>query len=278
MVAAAAARLRCRRSGPSGSRSSRARTSRPGPGRRRRAAGAARPAPDRPHRRRPGRDRPAQPAAGRRARRAGRHAARTALASARRAAAGRDRARCAPQPGSTPVDDPCNADPSLRRNRVRHELLPAARRRRRPRRGPVAGPPGRPRWPTTPTSLAELAAGLDVTDAVRARPAAAVARSRREPCGGGWPIPTRPTPRRCERVLAVAEGEAVATEVGRGRRVARRRPAAPRSSGRRRTAPVPPSPLAGGRWCGRRGASCGVRRAGPAASGRRAVPAVGDGR
>ena len=77
----------------------------------------------RAHRRRPGRDGAAQPAARRRARRAGRHARparRRPLLGLRRS---RDRALCAAL-GLEPVDDPINADPRFRRNRVRHEVLP----------------------------------------------------------------------------------------------------------------------------------------------------------
>ena len=175
----------------------------------------------RPHRRRPGRDRAAQPAARVGARRAW-PASATARAARSSACAGPRPPPCARRPGFEPVDDPTNRDPRFRRNRVRHELLPLLDDDRRARRRAGAGPPGRP--------------------AGRRRRPARVARRRRRPdrrvraprpsrrrwrgpwCGPGCgprSAATRPTAATVQRVLDVAAGRAVATEVGTGLRVAR---------------------------------------------------------
>ncbi len=120
--------------------------------------------------------------------------------------------------GLSPVHDPSNDDPAFVRNRIRHEVLPLL--------DDVATRDTAPllvRFAELATRdaalLAEQAAALDVTDA----PALAAAP---------WPLASRAVSRwlanpyppdldTVERVLAVARGDAVACEVGGGRRVAR---------------------------------------------------------
>jgi tRNA(Ile)-lysidine synthase len=121
-----------------------------------------------------------------------------------------------------PVDDPSNADPSFRRNRVRAELLPlldaiAGR--------DVAAVLARqaPLLRDEADLLDALAAALDPTsaaDLAAAAPPLARRAVRR------WLSAVRPHPpdgATVERVLAVARGEARATDVGDGRRVERTR-------------------------------------------------------
>ena len=121
------------------------------------------------------------------------------------------------------VEDPSNADPAYRRNRVRAELLPLlediAGRDVVPVLARQAGVLG-----TEAQLLDSLAAGLDPTDA-RALAAAPVALARRavrrwlvEASGEDHP----PDLASVERLLAVARGEARAADVGGGRRVLRR--------------------------------------------------------
>ena len=126
-------------------RVSNGRRSPPGPdleARARRARYGALPAgrADRPHHGRPGRDRAAGHAAGRRPRRPGRHAADRRGPVGMRTTAGRGRRTgraglcsacgaprrppCARPRASCPVVDPSNGDPRFRRNRVRAEVLP----------------------------------------------------------------------------------------------------------------------------------------------------------
>jgi tRNA(Ile)-lysidine synthase len=122
--------------------------------------------------------------------------------------------------GLTPVDDPSNADPVHRRNRVRHELLPlldAIAQR------DVAGIIARqaPLLRDEAELLDGLAAVLDPTDA-RALAAAPVALSRRAVrlwLAAGCEHP--PDAATVERVLAVAGGHAKAADIGADRRVAR---------------------------------------------------------
>ncbi|MCU1450078.1 MAG: tilS, partial [Acidimicrobiales bacterium] len=126
------------------------------------------------------------------------------------------RALCAAA-GLTPVDDPSNADPSFRRNRVRHELLPfldeLAQR-------DVAAVLARQAdvLREEAATLDALAAALDPTDAraLAAAPVALARRAVRTWLRAGHP----PTAAAVERVLAVARHEARSTEVGQGRRVA----------------------------------------------------------
>jgi len=121
------------------------------------------------------------------------------------------------------VHDPSNDDPRFRRNRVRHEVLPllddVAERDVVPLLCRLAG---LARADTT--LLDELAGSLDPTSAplVAGAPAPLAARAIRQwlrPRLGGHP----PGAAAVERVLAVARGDAVATEVGAGVSVRRHR-------------------------------------------------------
>jgi tRNA(Ile)-lysidine synthase len=120
--------------------------------------------------------------------------------------------------GMAVVDDPSNLDPRHLRNRVRHELLPLldemARRDLVPvltRQADVARDEA--------DLLDELAATLDPTDA-RALAAAPTALARR--AVRAWLSEEHPPDlATVERVLDVARGTALATDVGRGRRVSR---------------------------------------------------------
>jgi tRNA(Ile)-lysidine synthase len=127
------------------------------------------------------------------------------------------RGLCAAE-GLSPVEDPSNADLAFRRNRVRHELLPLldelAER-------DVAALLARQADVLRDDAalLDALAATLDPTDAraLAAAPAALARRAVRTWLRDGHP----PAAAAVERVLAVARGEARATDVGQGRRVAR---------------------------------------------------------
>lgn len=123
--------------------------------------------------------------------------------------------------GLEPVVDPSNDDPRFVRNRIRHEVLPLL--------ADVAGRDLVPVLARQADLLADdadlldaLAVELDPTDA-RAlagapRPLARVAiRAWLRPTGGGQP----PSAAAVERVLAVADGTHVATEVAGGWRVRR---------------------------------------------------------
>jgi tRNA(Ile)-lysidine synthase len=123
------------------------------------------------------------------------------------------------------IDDPSNRDPRFVRNRVRHELLPLL--------GAIAG---RDLVPVLTRQadlvrddnsvLDELAASIEPTDA-RALAAAPAALARR--AVRAWLLAHRggtghpPDLATVERVLAVARGQALACEVGAGRRVVRSR-------------------------------------------------------
>jgi tRNA(Ile)-lysidine synthase len=121
------------------------------------------------------------------------------------------------------VDDPSNLDPAIRRNRVRHELLPLldaiAERDVVPiltRQALFLGDEA--------AVLDDLAAGLDPTDA-RLLAAAPVALARRAirawlRCSSDTEHHP-PDAATVERVLAVARGQAKGTDVGGGRRVTR---------------------------------------------------------
>ena len=120
--------------------------------------------------------------------------------------------------GLTPARDLSNDDAAFRRNRVRHELLPllddVAER-------DVTALLARQADLVREDSalLDALADAIDPTDA-RALAAAPAPLARR--AVRAWLRDDHPPPAAAvERVLAVARGEAVATEVGRGRRVAR---------------------------------------------------------
>jgi tRNA(Ile)-lysidine synthase len=122
--------------------------------------------------------------------------------------------------GLEPVDDPSNADPRYRRNRVRHELLPLlesiAERDLVPvlvRQGTLLGEEG--------ALLDELAAAIDVTDAraLAAAPAALARRAIRMWLRQAGPYP--PDAAAVERVLGVARLDARACDVGGGTQVRR---------------------------------------------------------
>lgn len=124
--------------------------------------------------------------------------------------------------GLTPVEDPMNADPSFRRSRVRHELLPLlddiAEREVTPLLARTASIVGVDR-----DALASLAVALDPTDA-RALAAAPVALARiavRRWVQAATEATHPPSLASVDRVLAVARGEREATEVEGGWRVAR---------------------------------------------------------
>jgi len=124
--------------------------------------------------------------------------------------------------GLDPVRDPSNDDRRFVRNRVRHELLPLA-----------CAVAGRDLVPVLARQAAvlrheaelldELAAALDPTDAgaLAGAPPALARRAARRWLRGQAPHP--PGLAAVERVLAVARGEAPATEVPPGVRVGRRR-------------------------------------------------------
>jgi len=120
--------------------------------------------------------------------------------------------------GLTPVRDPSNDDLAFRRNRVRHELLPLlddmAQR-------DVAALLARQAdlLREEAALLDALAEAIDPTDAraLAAAPAPLARRAVRAWLRDEYP----PGAAAVERVLAVARGEAVATDVGNGRRVAR---------------------------------------------------------
>ena len=145
-----------------------------------------------------------------------------------RPAPGRDRTPCAgrrPRAGRSTRATPT---PRYRRNRVRHEVLPLlddiAGRDVVPVLARQADAPPRRR----PTCLDALAAALDPTDAAAlaaAPPAAGPPGGAALAAAGAEQHP--PDAATVERVLAVARGEAVATEVGGGRRVRRHGPPRP---------------------------------------------------
>lgn len=117
------------------------------------------------------------------------------------------------------VDDPSNDDRRHLRNRIRHDLLPvlseAAGRDLVPVLARQAG-----HLADDGALLDVLSSELDPTDA-RALADAPIALARR--AVRRWLTTTHPPDSATvERVLAVARGEATATDVGGGRRVARR--------------------------------------------------------
>jgi tRNA(Ile)-lysidine synthase len=129
--------------------------------------------------------------------------------------------------GLEPVDDPSNADPAFRRNRVRHELLPL-----------LDAIAGRDVVPVLARQadlvradvalLDDLAAALDPADAraLAAAPPALAQRAVRRwlrASGPGGDEHHPPDAATVERVLTVARGDAVACELPGGWRVARTR-------------------------------------------------------
>jgi tRNA(Ile)-lysidine synthase len=120
--------------------------------------------------------------------------------------------------GLTPVADPSNLDPVHRRNRVRHDLIPLL--------NDIAERDVVPVLARQAALLRDDAAALDAmrvdaTDAsaLSTAPVAVARRAIRRWLAADHP----PDAATVERVLAVARGEARATDAGRGRRVARTR-------------------------------------------------------
>ena len=125
--------------------------------------------------------------------------------------------------GLEPVRDPSNLDPSIRRNRVRHELLPLL--------ADIADRDPVPilvrqadLFADVADSVAAAAAVVDASSAasLRAVPVAVARAAVRTwllaaGVGGGYPVDAAAV----QRVLAVAAGDVVATEVIGGWRVAR---------------------------------------------------------
>jgi tRNA(Ile)-lysidine synthase len=133
-------------------------------------------------------------------------------------------ALCAEE-GLAPVSDPTNTDPTIKRNRIRHELLPLA--------NDIAGRDVVPLLARTAALaradaelLTTVAAAVDPTDAqaLTAAPTAAARRAVRtwlvaSSAPGAPPYP--PSAAAVERVLAVARGDAQACEVAGIGRIAR---------------------------------------------------------
>ena len=118
------------------------------------------------------------------------------------------------------VSDPSNADPRHLRNRVRHELLPLMEALSQ--RDPVPVLVRQADLARADSDLLDdLAADLDPTDAraLAELPPALARRAVRRWLDTGYP----PDAATVERVLAVARGDALGTDVGGGRRVSRHR-------------------------------------------------------
>ena len=127
------------------------------------------------------------------------------------------RALCAAE-GLTPARDPSNDDLVFRRNRVRHEVLPLLDDvAQRDVAALLAHQADLLR--DDAALLDALAEAIDPTDAraLAAAPVPLARRAVRAWLRAGHP----PAAAAVERVLAVARGDAVATDVGNGRRVAR---------------------------------------------------------
>lgn len=121
-------------------------------------------------------------------------------------------------PGVRVVHDPSNDDPRHLRNRVRHELLPLMAELSQ--RDPVPVLARQAELAATDSDFLDTAAlAIDPTDARRlaAAPPALARRAVRRWLTGEHP----PDAATVERVLAVARGDALGTEIGAGRRVTR---------------------------------------------------------
>ncbi len=124
--------------------------------------------------------------------------------------------------GLEPVVDPSNEDPRFRRNRIRHEVLPL-----------LADVAGRDLVPVLCRQadllrdeadlLSALASEVDVNDArsLREAPVALARLAVRAWLTLGPAVTHPPDAATVERVLGVARGQVVATDVGAGWRVAR---------------------------------------------------------
>jgi tRNA(Ile)-lysidine synthase len=127
--------------------------------------------------------------------------------------------------GLVPVEDPTNRDPMFRRNRVRHELLPLLDAVAQ--RDVVAVLARQAELLADDAALLdELASRVDPTDAhaLAATPLPLARRAVRDWLRSGSDDEHHPPDAATvERVLAVARGEATATDVGGRRRVARSR-------------------------------------------------------
>lgn len=123
--------------------------------------------------------------------------------------------------GLRPVVDPSNVDPSFRRNRVRHELLPLLQAIAERDVVPVLARQADLARADVEL-LDQLAAAVDPTDAaaLATAPAALARRAVRRWLRYG-PELHPPDAASVERVLAVARGEAVACQVAGGRTVRR---------------------------------------------------------
>ncbi len=123
------------------------------------------------------------------------------------------------------VDDPTNGDPNIRRNRVRHELLPLLDAiAQRDVAAVIARQSDLVRDDVS--LLDELASAIDPTDAasVANAPVALARRAVRAWLRCGTDAEHHPPDAATvERVLAVARGDAKGTDVGGGRRVTRSR-------------------------------------------------------
>lgn len=138
-----------------------------------------------------------------------------------------------------PFVDPSNRDPAFLRNRIRHELLPLLRDLAHRDAVPVLVRQGE-LLAAISDHLRSEAAALDVTDA-RALAAADVVVARvaiREWLRIDDLDAHPPDAATVERVLAVARLDALATDVGGGRRVER-------TAGRLRLVPSEPQPMVG---------------------------------
>ena len=123
--------------------------------------------------------------------------------------------------GIATVTDPSNLDPRHLRNRVRHELLPLMDDLARRDLAPVLARQAQV-LRHDDDLLHQLAAALDPTDA-RALAAAPLPLARR--AVRAWLTTEHPPDlATVDRVLEVARGHALATDVGDGRRVSRHQP------------------------------------------------------
>lgn len=123
------------------------------------------------------------------------------------------------QAGITPVIDPSNDDPSMWRNRIRHEVLPLLNDISERDVVPILSRSADVLRQDA-DFLNELAASIDPTDAnalCDADPAIAVRALRQWLTRDGYP----PSTAAIQRVLGVARGDAIACEIDGGVRISR---------------------------------------------------------